>query len=240
MSVNSEDRDEIEPAPESVFNTLMKSMAKNSVSLGLFSVLTVGLIALTYVFTKDRITEQVRYYEAKALLEILPEETHDNNLLDTTLIIAPSKLLATQYERKAYVAFKQQQPVAVILPVVAPDGYNGRIDLLVGITSEGILTGVRVVTHKETPGLGDKIDTHVSKWIFDFTGKSIINPSNKGWAVKKDGGQFDQFTGATITPRAVVSAIYRALEYFHQHHAGLLDNASLRQESSGVKENKHD
>ncbi|WP_263322265.1 electron transport complex subunit RsxG [Endozoicomonas sp. Mp262] len=207
--------------------TLFQSMVRNSLGLGLFSILTVGLISLTYVLTGDKIEEQVRNYEAKALIEILPAETHDNVLLDTAILLKPSKLLATQREKKAYIALNRGVPTAVILPAVAPDGYNGRIELLVGVNRDGTLAGVRVVTHKETPGLGDKIDTKITHWILGFTGKSLTSPGSSGWAVKKDGGQFDQFTGATITPRAVVAAVYRTLKYFKANKDFLLSPDNL-------------
>ncbi len=226
------------PNTSDTMTNLVRSIAKNSLSLGLFSVLTVGLIAFTYVSTKDKITEQVRAYEARALMEILPGETHDNVLLDTPIQLKPSKLLATQDERKGYVAFKNNEPIAVILPAIAPNGYNGRIELLVGIYRDGTLAGVRVVTHKETPGLGDKIDTNVSDWILGFKGKSFVNPTPSGWAVKKDGGQFDQFTGATITPRAVVAAVYRTLEYFKANSAYLLNKELLN--TAKPKESHYD
>ncbi len=222
------------PSASSTEKGLLATISRTSISLGLFSVLTVGLIALTYVMTEDRIADQVRRYEAKALMEILPESTHDNRLLDTTVIVPPSSLLSTQKPQKAYIALKNGQAVAVILHTTAPDGYNGRIGLLVGIRRDGSLSGVRVVTHKETPGLGDKIDTKVSPWIFGFSGKSLTNPTTAGWAVKKDGGQFDQFAGATITPRAVVSAVYRTLEYFNAHREQLLDSKpqTMKQDNS--------
>lgn len=209
---------------------LLKSMIKSSLSLGFFSILTVGLIAVTYVLTAQRITTQTRNFEAMTLKEVIPDSLHDNILLDTTIMLPPSKLLATQKEQKAYIAFQRGTPAAIILPTIAPDGYNGRIVLLVGININGVLTGVRVITQNETPGLGDKIETSISNWIVGFTGKSINNPTSKRWAVKKDGGQFDQFTGATITPRAVVSAVYRALEYFSINKSHLLNKNILAQD----------
>ena len=201
---------------------LLKSVTRNSLSLGLFAMFTVGLISLTYVFTQERIADQVRAYEARALMEILPAGTHDNVLLDSTINLVPSVQLGIQREQQAYVAYKNNEAVAVILPVTAPDGYNGRIEMLVGINSDGTIAGVRAITHKETPGLGDKINTNVTDWILDFNGKSLNNPSPSNWAVHKDGGEFDQFAGATITPRAVVAAVYRALEYFKANKKHLL------------------
>ncbi|WP_330926270.1 electron transport complex subunit RsxG [Candidatus Sororendozoicomonas aggregata] len=214
------------PSTDSPGKGLLTVISRSSISLGLFSLVTVGLTALTYVLTKDRIADQVRRYEARVLMEILPESTHDNRLQDTTVTVPPSSLLSTKKPQKAYIALKNGQAVAVILHATAPDGYNGRIDLLVGIRRNGTVAGVRVVSHKETPGLGDKIDTKVSPWIFSFTGKSLLNPTTDGWAVKKDGGQFDQFTGATITPRAVVSSVYRTLEYFKAHREQLLGDGT--------------
>jgi electron transport complex protein RnfG len=116
-----------------------------------------------------------------------------------------------------YRARKQNQPVATIFQVTAPDGYSGNIRLLVGVNSDQSLAGVRVLAHKETPGLGDKIEIEKADWIKQFTGKSLINPSESQWAVKKDGGEFDQFSGATITPRAVVNQTKRVLVWAQSH-----------------------
>ena len=202
-------------------NTLIKSIGRNSLGLGLFAVLTVGLIATTYVFTEDRIAAQVRAFEERALTEILPLDTHDNSLLDTRVTIQPEEQLANTTEKDAFVAFRDNKPVAIILPATAPDGYSGRIELLVGINADGTLAGVRAVNHKETPGLGDKINTNVTDWIYGFTGKSLTDPKPAHWGVHKDGGAFDQFAGATVTPRAVVASVYRTLNYFTEHKESL-------------------
>ena len=198
-------------------NTLLQSIGRNSLGLGLFAVLTVGLISTTYVFTKDRIAARIRAFEERALIEILPLESLDSSLLDTRFTIPPEEKLANTTEKDAYVAFRNNQPVAIILPATAPDGYSGRIELLIGINADGTLAGVRAVNHKETPGLGDKINTNVTDWILGFTGKSLSNPEPARWGVRKDGGVFDQFAGATITARAVVASVYRALNYFAEH-----------------------
>lgn len=217
--------------------TLVKSIARNSLGLGLFAILTVGLISSTYVFTEDRIADQIRAFEARALTEILPLNTHDNSLLDTRISLQPEPLLANATEKTAWVAFRGKQPVAVILPATAPDGYSGRIELLVGIYADGTLAGVRAVNHKETPGLGDKINTHVTDWILVFTGKSLDNPKPARWAVRKDGGDFDQFAGATVTPRAVVASVYRTLNYFAGHKDALFkQGAQAMQDSQDAKE----
>ncbi|MCL6417400.1 electron transport complex subunit RsxG [Aestuariirhabdus sp. Z084] len=214
-------------------NTLTQSIARNSFSLGVFSIFTVGLIALTYVLTQQRIIEQVRAYEVKALNEIIPEEQHDNDLLSTLVMVDDLPLLGLDGQHKAYIAFDQSTPIAAILPVWAPDGYNGRISLLVGIRNNGELAAVRVITHRETPGLGDAIDTKVSDWIHQFEGLSLDNTESHAWAVKKDGGQFDQFTGATITPRAIVTAVQRSLVYFRAHRETLFAEGNKQLQARG-------
>ena len=110
--------------------------------------------------------------------------------------------------------------------VTAPDGYNGDIRLLAAIDVTGTVLGVRVVSHRETPGLGDPIEVERSDWVLGFTGKSLLSPQGKSWAVKRDGGEFDQFTGATISPRAVVKAVHNTLLYFKTNQKSLFETAS--------------
>ena len=221
MPITKERQNEPEQPSEEKSESLIGSIARNGLTLGLFAIFTVGLIALTFVFTEDKIHAQIRAFEARALKEILPDETHDNSILDTRIAIPPNEQLATTSEKDGYVAFKNGKPVAVILSAIAPDGYAGKIELLVGIYADGTLAGVRATQHKETPGLGDKIDTKVSDWILQFRGQSLNDPAPEDWGVKRDGGKFDQFTGATITPRAVVASVYRTLNYFNSHREEL-------------------
>jgi len=192
------------------------------VILGLFAVATVGMIAVTQQGTAERISEAQRRVQLSALNEIVPHDQHDNDLLTDSFTVQDRQYLSLSAPAEAYRARQGDRVSAVILPVVAPDGYSGRIDLLVGIRADGSIAGVRSVSHRETPGLGDKIDAGKSQWILSFNGKSLSMPIPDQWAVKKDGGQFDQFTGATITPRAVVKAVYQALNYFDEHRAALL------------------
>jgi electron transport complex protein RnfG len=123
----------------------------------------------------------------------------------------------------AYRARQGGRPVAVILRFAAIDGYNGPIHLLAGIEADGRLAGVRVLSHRETPGLGDAIEAAKSDWVYSFAGKSLGSPPAAGWAVERDGGVFDQFTGATITPRAIVEAVQRALAYHGSHRDALFE-----------------
>lgn len=193
---------------------LRQSVTRNSWLLALFAVTTTLLIAGTYLQTKDRIGAQKRLAEEKALLELVPRDRHDNSMLDDTIAVGPDSVgLGLEQEKRIYLARSGQQVVAAIIPVTAPDGYTGDIELIVGVNADGSVAGVRALSHRETPGLGDKVDERKSDWILGFNGRSLNNPGLSGWAVKKDKGVFDQFTGATITPRAVVAATLRALQY---------------------------
>ncbi|SEJ86994.1 electron transport complex protein RnfG [Pseudomonas linyingensis] len=205
-----------------------RSMLKNSLLLGLFAIATVGVVAVTQQGTAERIQVAEREAQVRALAEILPADSYDNHLLDNSLQLS-DPLLGSARPLPAYLALKGGQPSAIILQAIAPDGYSGSIRLLVGIHADGRLAGVRVLAHKETPGLGDKIDLAKSPWVLAFTGKSLTDPDQAGWAVKKDQGAFDQFAGATITPRAVVKAVHHALQYFDAHRAELLGQPAAAQ-----------
>ncbi|WP_296219655.1 electron transport complex subunit RsxG [Pseudomonas sp. UBA2684] len=200
---------------------ISRSMLKNSLVLGAFAVLTVGVVAVTQLGTAERIDVAQREAKVQALAQILPVGSYDNHLLDNSRLVA-DPLLGNRTATPAYLATLKGEPAAVILQATAPDGYSGSISLLIGILADGRLAGVRVISHKETPGLGDKIELAKNPWITTFVGKSLRQPDESGWAVKKDGGQFDQFAGATITPRAVVKAVHKALQYFDANRAALL------------------
>ncbi|MBP6682689.1 MAG: electron transport complex subunit RsxG [Halioglobus sp.] len=193
---------------------LRQSISRNSLLLAAFAVCTALLLAGTYLSTRERIAEQKRMAEEKALLEIIPRERHDNSMLDDVVVVGPEAAgLGLAEARRIFLARRGEAVVAAIIPVTAPDGYSGDIELIVGVNADGSIAGVRVLSHKETPGLGDKVELRKSDWILGFNGRSLNNPELAGWAVRKDKGVFDQFTGATITPRAVVAATLRALQY---------------------------
>lgn len=200
---------------------ITQSIRRNAIGLGLFAIITGGTIAVTQVLTAERIQEQAARAEAQALFEIIPENRHDNNLLTDTVQLPADQRLNGGEPITAWVARRNGQPTGLIMPVVAPDGYSGDIHLLVGMNLQGKVLGVRVTSHRETPGLGDRIETKKSDWIHSFTGRSLGNPEPKSWNVKKNGGTFDQFTGATITPRAVVKAVRKSLVYFRKHRSDI-------------------
>ncbi len=200
---------ETEGAPES----FGRSISRHSLLLTLFAVLTTAGASLTYIGTRERIAAREQAAREKALQEIVPIHRYDNELLTDVLPVADRVLLGYGEPRLAYVARQAGIVTAVLLPVIAPDGYTEALDMLVGINQDGSIAGVRVVRHRETPGLGDKVDLRKSPWILGFSEKSLAEPPPGKWKVKKDGGSFDQFTGATVTPRAVVLAVYRSLRY---------------------------
>lgn len=201
---------------------LGQSITRNSVLLALFAVCTTVLIAGTFLATRDDIALQKRKAEEKALLEIVPRELHDNSMLDDTLDIGPDASgLNLKEDKRIYLARRGGNVITAIIPSIAPDGYTGEVELIVGVNRDGTIAGVRVLSHRETPGLGDKVDLKKSDWILGFNGRSLENPDIGGWAVKRDKGVFDQFTGATITPRAVVAAILRALQFAQANRAAL-------------------
>jgi electron transport complex protein RnfG len=204
---------------------LLSAIRRNAVGLALFAMVTAGAIAVTQVLTQERIARNILAAEAKALNQIVPVGSYENDMLTDTITLDErfnlSLLGPIGDHALAHVARTDGQVTTVILPVTAPDGYTTAIRLLVGIHANGDIAGVRTVEHRETPGLGDKIDHRKSDWIFSFQGTSLSDDIT--WAVKKDGGDFDQFTGATITPRAVVAAVQGALQFFQQHQASLLN-----------------
>lgn len=213
-------------------SSLFQTIRHNAIGLGLFATVTAGLIAVTQVSTADKIAEAEKRARSAALLEIFPASSHDNDLLADSIQIPPSKLLGTRTPTEAFIAKRDNQPIGIILTTVSSEGYSGEIWSLVGIDHQGVITGVRVVSHKETPGLGDKIEARKSNWIYGFNQKSLENPAPEGWKVEKDGGEFDQFAGATITPRAVVESVKNALVFFSENRDMLFSNSSLEQESA--------
>ena len=200
---------------------MKRSITKGVIGLGIFAIITAGMIALTQQMTADTIAEQIAIARSKALYEIVPASEHNNAILEESFLIDAQALGLSDLD-DAYIAKLNGRPVSLILPVIAPAGYSGPIKLIVGIDTQGHIKGVRVVEHRETPGLGDKIELQKSDWIKSFDGLSLANTPSERWKVKKDGGQFDQLTGATITPRAIVHAILEALQFFEVHQQRLL------------------
>ncbi|AJQ95908.1 electron transport complex subunit RsxG [Gynuella sunshinyii] len=199
---------------------LVSSIRKNALGLGIFAIFTVGLIAVTQYLSTDRIQHNRHLFQSRLLYEIFPDASED-------LATEREKITNEAFIDVQLLSLKTPEPFFsdgqhVILPVIAPNGYTDAIQLLIGIDQDGTIAGVRAIAHQETPGLGDQIDTQKSGWILQFNGKSITVPALEQWKVKKDGGAFDQLTGATITPRAVTAAVKNALLFYQANQNKLL------------------
>ena len=205
---------------------LGQSISKNSFILAAFAVITAGALALTNLGTQDRIAAAERAAQQRALFEIIPLQDHDNDLLNDTIPVPNNawEPLGAGAESKIYRARKQGEIIALIVPATTHDGYSGDINMIVVVNRDGTIAGVRVLLHKETPGLGDKIELKKNQWILGFNGKTLTVPVIEEWKVKKDGGAFDQFAGATITPRAMVGQIKRVLEFVSANQQTLFDD----------------
>lgn len=197
----------------------------SSVFLFLFAVIGTTMVAYTYTSTEQRIADNERMALLRTISDLIPEERYDNDVFHDIIEVRNRELLGSDKPVPVYRARKNGWPVAAILSPTAPDGYNGAIHLLVAVNLDGTLAGVRVLGHRETPGLGDAIEIERSDWIRSFSNRSLRNPRSEDWKVKRDGGAFDQFTGATITPRAVVKAVHKALLYFAAHEDRLFREA---------------
>lgn len=206
-------------------DTVIKHTSVTAVTMVAFAL--IGTALLAYVFNITR--EPIEKSEAEARLalfrQILPDEHYygdpkskdDDSLLKNVVEIAPNDLLGNKTPSKAYIARQGHKFAAVILEAIAHDGYSGDIKLLIAIRADGTVSGVRVLAHKETPGLGDYIDIAHGNWIKLFDNESVEKTPAEQWKVKKDGGKFDYMVGATITPRAVVKAVAKALQFYEQN-----------------------
>lgn len=191
---------------------MLETMRRHGITLAIFAAITTGLTAIVNSLTKSTIAEQAALQHKSLLDQVIPPALYDNDIQNECYLVN-ADALGNNLPHRLYLARKNGQPVAAALESTAPDSYSGAIQLLVGADFSGKVLGVRVTEHHETPGLGDKIETRISDWINVFSGKTITSNHDRHWAVKKDGGEFDQFTGATITPRAVVNSVKRTALY---------------------------
>jgi electron transport complex protein RnfG len=198
---------------------------RSAASLGLVAIAGTSLLAGVHHLTAERIAEQERRAVLEQLQEIIPGGRYDNALQDDWISFTDEAHFPRGQEVMAYRARRDGQPVAIIFRFAAVNGYNGPIHLLAGMEADGSLAGVRVTSHRETPGLGDAIEVERSDWIRSFEGRSLRSPGPEAWSVRRDGGEFDQFTGATITPRAVVEAVRLALDYYAGNREALFEAA---------------
>ncbi|MEK7989596.1 MAG: electron transport complex subunit RsxG [Thiotrichaceae bacterium] len=202
---------------------LFKMILKTAVALVIAAILGSGLVAFSHQVTYKKILSNQRAALVHSLSVLISHDIYDNDLVNDIAYFQDENLLGSDTPTVIYRARLQQHPAAAVLSIVAPAGYNGKIHLLVGIDYDGTLIGVRVISHQETPGLGDMIDARRSNWILSFNGLSLNNLTRKAWNVKRDGGVFDQFSGATITPRAVVKAVHNGLLFYENHKTEIFE-----------------
>ena len=197
--------------------TYRKRVGYQAGLLGGFATLAAALLAIGDVSTHATIAQRQAEDVRASLSQVIPDHLHDNNLLQDTITLHHEGQPVLVYR-----APQKGQVTAVAYPI-SGKGYSGEISLMLGVSAKADILGVRVLSHTETPGLGDKIEEKKDDWIFSFNGLSYTDSEDAHWGVKKDGGRFDQFSGATITPRAVVKAVKQGLQFFHDHQQQLLE-----------------
>ncbi len=196
------------------FKQLIMAMFTSAGKLVIFVLISIILLLVVRFVTAPVIAEAERQTLLNTFDQVLPNNLYDNDPLENQMQITDTdylELLGTTEPVTVYRAYNNNQPAGVIFQTIAPNGYSGNIYILMGVFPDGRVSGVRVIKHAETPGLGDKIELAKSNWILEFSGRGLRDENRTRWAVKKDNGDFDQFTGATITPRAVVGAVKNAL-----------------------------
>ena len=217
--------------------TLAKASFHTALNLLFFSLIGTALLALTYELTRETIARSEENEKLKLIQQIVPAAAYDNDIMKETTQLPPDDLLGNDNPTSAYRGRLNNLPSIAVIQAAAPDGYGGRINLIIAIHHDGRIGGVRVISHNETPGLGDYIDIAKNDWITIFNDTSLENLKDNDWKVKKDGGAFDYMAGATVTPRAMVKAVHKALKYFalHRNELFVIAEPSI---PTGKKESK--
>lgn len=216
--------------PPEVSSKFRLPIKKNSQILAIFAIICTAIVGLVNELTKDEIKAQEQLQLLNTLHSIIEPNRYDNDITRDCVSLSSPLLGNSTNDKKiqtAYIARQNNQAIAIAMTSTAPDGYNGNIELIIAINMDDTVSGVRVLKHQETPGLGDKVELRKSNWINSFTGKKLLSENDNRWAVTKDNGIFDQFTGATITPRAVVKAVKKTLLYFKDNKHSLLTRPNI-------------
>lgn len=202
---------------------------RSGITLAVMAAICTALVATTYRYTADRIAANEQAWLERSLQPALSGLFYDSGVTESKIIVPPPHELPGNEAAIIYRVYAEGTPVAALFVVSARDGYAGPIRVLVGIDTMGIVTGVHVLEHRETPGLGDRIESTKSDWAKQFNGRSLLDPEPSGWAIKGDGGQFDQLTGASVTPRAIIKAIKETLLYFDEHRDEIFAAANTKE-----------
>lgn len=195
------------------------SVLKSGITLAVIAAICTSLVATTYHLTADRIAANDKALLEQSLHPALSDLFYDSGVSESRLVLSPPHDLPGNEAALIYRVYANDEPVAALFVVTARDGFSGPIRILVGADMQGIVTGIRILRHRETPGLGDKIESSRSDWVHQFQGRSIGDPAVSEWAIRRDGGSFDQLTGASVTPRAVIKAMRDTLVYFEANRA---------------------
>jgi len=190
------------------------SVGSSAATLAVLAALCTALVAATHRLTRERIAENEQAFLEQSLQPVLEGIDYDGRLSDSTITIPPPHELPGDDAATVFRVYADDEPIAALFVVTAPDGYSGPIELLIGIDAGGAVTRVRVLSHGETPGLGDRIEASKSDWIEQFSGSSLDAPPADRWRIRRDDGAFDQLSGASITSRAIVQAVRQTLLYF--------------------------
>ena len=205
---------------------------KSGVTLAVIAAICTSLVAITWQLTAERIEANKKEWLERSLQPALAGLFFDSSVTESMLMIPPPHELPGSGTAIIYRVYAGEKPVAALFVVSARDGYAGPIRLLIGIAMDGTVTGVRVLEHRETPGLGDRIETTKSDWVLQFDGHSLLDPPPPRWALKGDGGDFDQLTGASVTPRAIVNAIKQTLTYFDANRVAVFAAMAENEDSA--------
>jgi electron transport complex protein RnfG len=199
---------------------------KSGVTLAIVAAFCTSLVALTWQLTAERIESNKKEWLERSLQPALAGLFFDGSVTESMITIPSPHELPGSDAAIIYRVYADGKPVAALFIVTARDGYAGPVKLLVGVAMDGTVTGIRVLEHRETPGLGDRIETTKSDWVLQFNGHSLSNPVAEKWAIKGDGGKFDQLTGASVTPRAIIRAIRDTLAYFESNRVAVFAAAA--------------
>ncbi|MDH3304638.1 MAG: electron transport complex subunit RsxG [Gammaproteobacteria bacterium] len=202
---------------------------RSGITLAVIAAICTALVATTYRYTADRIAANEQAWLERSLQPALSGLFYDSGVTESKIVIPPPHELPGNEAAVVYRVYAEGAPVAALFVVSARDGYAGPIRVLVGIETVGVVTGLHVLEHRETPGLGDRIESTKSDWAKQFNGHSLLDPEPAGWAIKSDGGQFDQLTGASVTPRAIIKAIKETLLYFDERHEEIFAEANTEE-----------
>ncbi len=206
---------------------------RSGITLALIAALCTALVAVTYQVTRERIAANEQAWLEQSLQPALSGLFFDSGVSESVLTIPAPHELPGSEDAVIYRVYSGDSPVAALFVVSARDGYAGAIRLLVGIDINGAITGVHVLAHRETPGLGDRIETGKSDWVKQFNGRSLGDPVADGWKIKRDGGELDQLTGASVTPRAIIKALKETLLYFDANNIVIFAAAADKQPEAG-------